>query len=141
MVSPSRSSSCPICRYAIAAFCCSVCCNIIAAFSPATIPCGSPLGFSLYSYWFFLLYSSVISRSFLNFSTLSAFIFPAFITFLFALSQFKWSCSSILCLDGFRWFISINSITSSYLANHRSSCVTILSCILQCNRNPPTISC
>ena len=40
-----------------------------------------------YSYWFFLLYCSVISRSFLNFSTLSGFIFPAFISFRLCLSQ------------------------------------------------------
>ncbi len=55
-----------------------------------------------YSYWFFLLYCSIISRSFLNFSTLSGFIFPTFITFLLAFNQFKWSCSSIRCRDGFR---------------------------------------
>ena len=40
-----------------------------------------------YSYWFFLRYCSVISRSFLNFSTLSGFIFPAFISFRLCLSQ------------------------------------------------------
>ena len=40
-----------------------------------------------YSYWFFLLYCSVISRSFLNLSTLSNFIFPAFISFRLCLSQ------------------------------------------------------
>ena len=76
-----------------------------------------------YSYWFFLLYCSVISRSFLNFSTLFGFIFPAFKAFLLAFSQFRWSCSSIRCFDGFRWFSSRNPITSSYLAIHLSSCV------------------
>ena len=76
-----------------------------------------------YSYWFFLLYCSVNSRSFLNFSTLSSFIFPALRAFLLALSQFRWSCSSILCLDGFRLFVSINVTTSLYFAIHFSFCV------------------
>ena len=76
-----------------------------------------------YSYWFFLLYCSVISRSFLNISTLSAFIFPAFNAFRFAFSQFRWSCSSIRCFDGFRWFSFRIPITSLYLTNHLSSCV------------------
>ena len=76
-----------------------------------------------YSYWFFLLYCSVISRSFLNFSTLSIFIFPAFIALRFAFSQFKWSCSSILCRDEFRLLVSINVTTSIYFTIHRSSCV------------------
>ena len=72
----------------------------------------SHLPSAIYSYWFFLLYCSVISISLLNFSTLSGFIFPAFITFLLAFSQFKWSCSSILCRDGFRWFVLMKSTTS-----------------------------
>ena len=76
-----------------------------------------------YSYWFFLLYCSVISRSFLNFSTLSGFIFPAFIALRFAFNQFKWSCSSIRCREGFRLFVSINVITSLYRIFQRSSCV------------------
>ena len=109
-------SSCLVCRYAMAV---------------ATVPCGFPQGLSAYSYWFFLLYCSVNSRSFLNFSTLSDFIFPAFIAFLLAFNQFKWSCSSIRCFDGFLWFSSRNPVTSLYLASHRSSCVISLSkCIV-----------
>ena len=78
---------------------------------------------AIYSYWFFLLNRSVSSKSFLKFSTLSGFIFPAFKAFLLAFSQFKWSCSSIRCRDGFRLFVSINVITSLYLVIHFSSCV------------------
>ena len=76
-----------------------------------------------YSYWFFLLYSSVISRSFLNFSALSGFILSALRAFLLALHQLSISCSSIRWRDGFLWFSSRNPITSSYLAIHLSSCV------------------
>ena len=77
------------------------------------------------SYWFFRLYCSVSSNSFRNFSTRSGFIFPAFITLRFAFSQLRQSCSSILCLDGFRWLVSMKSITSLYRSIHRSSCVIV----------------
>ena len=80
-----------------------------------------------YSYWFFLLYCSVNSRSFLNFSTLSAFIFPTLRAFLLAFTQFRWSCSSILCFDGFRLLASIKPTTSSYRFCQRSSCVISVS--------------
>ena len=66
-----------------------------------------------YSYWFFLLYYSVISRSFLNFSTLPAFIFPALRAFLFAFSQLMWSCSSSRCFEGFRLLVSIKPTTDT----------------------------
>ena len=42
-----------------------------------------------------------MARSFLNISTLSGFIFPAFKALRFAFNQFKWSCSSIRYFDGF----------------------------------------
>ena len=51
------------------------------------LPSGRPRGG--YSYWFFRLYCSVKARSFLNFSTLSGFILPAFIALRFAFNQFK----------------------------------------------------
>ena len=79
-----------------------------------------------YSYWFFLLYCSVISRTFLNFSTLSGFIFPALRAFLLAFTQLSISCSSIRCFDGFHLLVSINFTTSLYLAIHFSSCVIIV---------------
>jgi len=79
-----------------------------------------------YSYWFFLLYCSVISRSFLNFSILSGFIFPAFKTLRFAFTQFSISCSSMRCFDGFLLLVLMKSITSSYLACHFSSCDIII---------------
>ena len=71
------------------------------------LPSGRPRGG--YSYWFFLLYCSVISRSFLNFSILSGFIFPALINLREALSQFSILCSSMRCFDGFRFSILISS--------------------------------
>ena len=76
-----------------------------------------------HSYWFLRLYCSIKANSSLNGSTLSGFIFPAFSAFRFAFSQFSISCSSILCFEGFRLFLRINSLTSSYLVIQRSSCV------------------
>lgn len=76
-----------------------------------------------YSYWFFLLYCSVSSRSFLNFFILSSFIFPAFKALRFAFNQFNISLSSATYFDGFLWFVSRKSTTSSYRFCQRSSCV------------------
>ena len=89
-------------------------------------PCGSPQGLSLYCHWFLRLYCSVSSRSFLNFSTLSGFIFPAFIALRFALSQLRTvRLSSSSCFDGFRLLVSMKFFTSLYFAIHLSSCVIV----------------
>ena len=77
-----------------------------------------PFFASRYWYWFSLLFFSIKSRSCLNGSTLSGFSVPAFIAFLFAVSQFSRSCSSILCLDGLRLFASMKDFTSLYRVSH-----------------------
>ena len=69
--------------------------------------------------------------SLLNASTRSGFSVPAFISLRCCLTHDSKFLFSTKCLEGFRLFVSMKALTSSYRFCQRSSCVIFLFCMLR----------